>query len=176
MSPPASLVVSRHPSSSSSSLPFSISLSPSLPLSLPPSHSSRGLLGAHFAAVALKEKGHQQLAWYTDQLLEKAEEVGQRLLPAFNTTTGLPYPKVSPPRSKSLQYDTPPIRMIANCCMCTKITSRNPVMASIRNTPVFHCATDFHEFYESATQTVYAGIVSFHWYSGESKILPHNLL
>ena len=24
-----------------------------------------------------------------------AEEVGQRLLPAFNTTTGLPYPKVS---------------------------------------------------------------------------------
>ena len=55
---------------------------------------SSGLLGAHFAAVALRDKGHHQLAWYTDQLLEKAEEVGQRLLPAFNTTTGLPYPKV----------------------------------------------------------------------------------
>jgi mannosidase alpha-like ER degradation enhancer 3 len=54
-----------------------------------------GLLGAHFAAVALKEKGHHQLSWYSDQLLEKAEEVGQRLLPAFNTTTGLPYPKIN---------------------------------------------------------------------------------
>ena len=65
----------------------------------PPTHAptplvSSGLLGAHFAAVALRDKGHHQLAWYTDQLLEKAEEVGQRLLPAFNTTTGLPYPKV----------------------------------------------------------------------------------
>ena len=54
-----------------------------------------GLLGAHFAAVALKEKGHSQLNWYDGELLRMAEEVGTRLLPAFNTSTGLPFPKVS---------------------------------------------------------------------------------
>lgn len=55
----------------------------------------RGLLGAHFAAEALKEKGYPQLAWYNGHLLRKAKEVGERLIPAFNTTTGLPYPKVT---------------------------------------------------------------------------------
>lgn len=54
-----------------------------------------GLLGGHFAAVALKAQGHRQLSWYNDQLLTMAVEVGNRLLPAFNTTTGLPFPKVS---------------------------------------------------------------------------------
>ena len=54
----------------------------------------RGLLGAHFAAVALKEKGHHQLDWYNGELLSMSEELGRRLLPAFNTSTGLPYPKV----------------------------------------------------------------------------------
>ena len=53
-----------------------------------------GLLGGHFAAKALKSQGYEQLAWYQDELLRKAEEVGRRLLPAFDTTTGLPYPKV----------------------------------------------------------------------------------
>ena len=53
-----------------------------------------GLLGAHFAAVALKEKGHRQLDWYDGELLTMSEELGRRLLPAFNTSTGLPYPKV----------------------------------------------------------------------------------
>ena len=54
-----------------------------------------GLLGGHFAVVALKEKGYSQLAWYDGGLLRMAVEVGNRLLPAFNTTTGLPYPKVT---------------------------------------------------------------------------------
>ena len=57
--------------------------------------SLRGLLGAHFAAVALKEKGHRELDWYNGELLRMSEELGRRLLPAFNTSTGLPYPKVS---------------------------------------------------------------------------------
>ena len=54
-----------------------------------------GLLGGHFAALALKEKVYHQLAWYDGGLLRMAVEVGNRLLPAFNTTTGLPYPKVT---------------------------------------------------------------------------------
>ena len=65
------------------------------------SHTHSGLLGAHFAAVALK-KGHTQLSWYDGELLRMAEEVGQRLLPAFNTTTGLPYAKVRTPPTLSL--------------------------------------------------------------------------
>ena len=51
-------------------------------------------MGAHFAAVALKEKGHHELDWYNSELLTMSEELGRRLLPAFNTSTGLPYPKV----------------------------------------------------------------------------------
>lgn len=34
------------------------------------------------------------LPWYNDELLTQAKEVGDRLLPAFNTTTGIPYPRV----------------------------------------------------------------------------------
>ena len=54
----------------------------------------RGLLGGHVLATYLKrvKKG---MEWYTDELLMMAKDVGYRLLPAFNTTTGIPYPRVS---------------------------------------------------------------------------------
>jgi len=32
--------------------------------------------------------------WYNGELLSMSEQVGMKLLPAFNTVTGLPYPKV----------------------------------------------------------------------------------
>ena len=35
------------------------------------------------------------MLWYHDELLTMAKEVGDRLLPAFNTTTGIPYARVS---------------------------------------------------------------------------------
>ena len=54
-----------------------------------------GLLGAHFAALALKSAGEPLLQWYTDQLVWKADELAQKLLPAFSSTTGLPYARVS---------------------------------------------------------------------------------
>jgi mannosidase alpha-like ER degradation enhancer 3 len=44
-------------------------------------------------ADILKRKGIA-MQWYQNELLEKAADVGYRLLPAFNTTTGIPYPKV----------------------------------------------------------------------------------
>ena len=44
-------------------------------------------------AVALKESG-KGLFWYQNDLLKKAVDIGDRLLAAFNTTTGIPYPKV----------------------------------------------------------------------------------
>lgn len=51
-----------------------------------------GLLGGHSVALMLKEK--EQMTWYNDELLHMAKELGYKLLPAFNTTSGLPYPRV----------------------------------------------------------------------------------
>lgn len=53
----------------------------------------RGLLGAHVMADLLRQRG-ERMQWYQDELLHMAKELGHRLLPAFNTTSGLPYPKV----------------------------------------------------------------------------------
>ena len=55
----------------------------------------RGLLGGHSMAVMLKEGG-QNMQWYQDELLHMAKDLGLRLLPAFNTSSGLPYPRVRP--------------------------------------------------------------------------------
>lgn len=52
-----------------------------------------GLLGGHSVALMLKEK--EQMTWYNDELLHMAKELGYKLLPAFNTTSGLPYPRVN---------------------------------------------------------------------------------
>uniref|UniRef100_A0A8C5H1X4 alpha-1,2-Mannosidase n=1 Tax=Gouania willdenowi TaxID=441366 RepID=A0A8C5H1X4_GOUWI len=53
-----------------------------------------GLLGGHVMADLLRQRG-RRMQWYRDELLHMATELGQRLLPAFNTTSGLPYPKVN---------------------------------------------------------------------------------
>ena len=44
-------------------------------------------------AVAFKESG-KAMQWYKDDLLPKAIDIADRLLAAFNTSTGIPYPKV----------------------------------------------------------------------------------
>ena len=46
-------------------------------------------------AEVIKEK-ELGMEWYTDELLVMAKDLGYRLLPAFNTTTGIPFPRVSP--------------------------------------------------------------------------------
>ncbi|XP_023129968.1 ER degradation-enhancing alpha-mannosidase-like protein 3 isoform X2 [Amphiprion ocellaris] len=53
-----------------------------------------GLLGGHSMAMMLKEGG-QHMQWYQDELLHMAKDLGVRLLPAFNTSSGLPYPRVN---------------------------------------------------------------------------------
>lgn len=50
-------------------------------------------MGAHISALELKKTG--LLRWYDSQLLQFALDIGYRLLPAFNTSTGLPYPRVN---------------------------------------------------------------------------------
>ncbi|XP_031431095.1 ER degradation-enhancing alpha-mannosidase-like protein 3 [Clupea harengus] len=53
-----------------------------------------GLLGGHSMAVMLREGGRHMM-WYQDELLHMAKDLGLRLLPAFNTSSGLPYPRVN---------------------------------------------------------------------------------
>ncbi|XP_012720282.2 ER degradation-enhancing alpha-mannosidase-like protein 3 [Fundulus heteroclitus] len=53
-----------------------------------------GLLGGHSMAVMLKEGG-RHMQWYQDELLHMAKDLGLRLLPAFNTSSGLPYPRIN---------------------------------------------------------------------------------
>lgn len=55
----------------------------------------RGLLGGHVLATSLKKR-RKGMDWYTDELLSMAKDIGYRLLPAFNTSTGIPYPRVCP--------------------------------------------------------------------------------
>ncbi|XP_069315422.1 ER degradation-enhancing alpha-mannosidase-like protein 3 isoform X3 [Eulemur rufifrons] len=54
----------------------------------------KGLLGGHSLAIMLKEKG-EYMQWYNDELLQMAKQLGYKLLPAFNTTSGLPYPRIN---------------------------------------------------------------------------------
>ncbi|XP_047524243.1 ER degradation-enhancing alpha-mannosidase-like protein 3 [Pieris napi] len=53
-----------------------------------------GLLSAHVLAMVLKTEV-PALQWYNGELLAKAEDLGKRLLPAFNTSTGIPHGRVN---------------------------------------------------------------------------------
>ena len=63
-----------------------------------------GLLGGHVMASELKRRG-RCCGWYKDELLAQATDIGNRLLPAFNTTTGIPYPRVSLSKFMLLRID-----------------------------------------------------------------------
>ena len=77
----------------------------------------RGLLGGHVMAEELKrqKKGMQ---WYKGELLEMATDLGDRLLPAFNTSTGIPFPKVSKERRDGLKFS---FYIWMRCCVMYKL-------------------------------------------------------
>ncbi|CAF3956559.1 unnamed protein product [Adineta steineri] len=54
-----------------------------------------GLLGGHICAKYIHLHHPLRLSWYRDELLVLAHDLGLRLLPAFNTTSGLPLPRVN---------------------------------------------------------------------------------
>lgn len=60
-----------------------------------------GLLSAHVLSELLQER-HSLMPWYSGQLLLLAKDLGYRLLPAFNTTTGIPHPRVRPTMDRHL--------------------------------------------------------------------------
>ena len=53
-----------------------------------------GLLGGHSAAIEL-QKTRGRMKWYNNTLLHLAKELGDKLLPAFNTSSGMPMSRVS---------------------------------------------------------------------------------
>uniref|UniRef100_A0A0N5AWZ4 alpha-1,2-Mannosidase n=1 Tax=Syphacia muris TaxID=451379 RepID=A0A0N5AWZ4_9BILA len=54
-----------------------------------------GLLSGHILAKLIQSKQSHRLLWYNDQLLQMARELADRLLPAFNTTSGVPYSRIN---------------------------------------------------------------------------------
>lgn len=53
-----------------------------------------GLLSAHILAEYVQKEA-QFMMWYRGELLEMAKDLGYRLLPAFNTSTGIPHARVN---------------------------------------------------------------------------------
>ncbi|CAM6031416.1 unnamed protein product, partial [Sphagnum compactum] len=53
-----------------------------------------GLISAHILSEIIQEK-FKRMEWYSGQLLTLAKELGYRLLPAFNTSTGIPHPRIN---------------------------------------------------------------------------------
>ena len=58
-----------------------------------------GLISAHILAKTVQElpnnKHSKLLDWYSDELLNMAVDVGNRLLPAFNSRSGLPHRRIN---------------------------------------------------------------------------------
>uniref|UniRef100_A0A7E4VE18 alpha-1,2-Mannosidase n=1 Tax=Panagrellus redivivus TaxID=6233 RepID=A0A7E4VE18_PANRE len=54
-----------------------------------------GLISGHILAKHLQDTQAPRLAWYNDELLHMTVDIADRLLPAFNTTSGLPHPRVN---------------------------------------------------------------------------------
>lgn len=54
-----------------------------------------GLLSGHVLANHVRDRFPPLLDWYQGQLLTLAQDLGNRLLPAFNTTTGIPHPRIN---------------------------------------------------------------------------------
>lgn len=53
-----------------------------------------GLLSAHVLAEYIQKEA-SMMTWYRGELLEMAKDLGYRLLPAFNTSTGIPHARVN---------------------------------------------------------------------------------
>ncbi|MCJ1309337.1 alpha mannosidase-like protein [Agyrium rufum] len=80
-----------------------------------------GLLSAHLFAVGdlpitgydpTSETGSGGIRWsrsfsYNGQLLRLAHDLGKRLLPAFSTTTGIPYPRINLRRGVPFYHNSP---------------------------------------------------------------------
>ncbi|XP_037074599.1 ER degradation-enhancing alpha-mannosidase-like protein 3, partial [Pollicipes pollicipes] len=53
-----------------------------------------GLLSGHILSEYVRDR-LGRMTWYQGELLQRARELGLRLLPAFNTSTGIPHPRIN---------------------------------------------------------------------------------
>ncbi|VDK69408.1 unnamed protein product [Litomosoides sigmodontis] len=49
----------------------------------------------HIMAKLVQSKDEKRLKWYKDELLQMAADLADKLLPAFNTTSGIPYSRIN---------------------------------------------------------------------------------
>ncbi|KII66059.1 ER degradation-enhancing alpha-mannosidase-like protein 3 [Thelohanellus kitauei] len=70
-----------------------------------------GLIAGHLSAVEFK-KINKKLAWYKDELLKLAIDLGNILHKAFNTETGIPYRLINPSNGSPFFFDE------TNCVAC----------------------------------------------------------
>ncbi|QRW05174.1 glycoside hydrolase family 47 protein [Ceratobasidium sp. AG-Ba] len=68
-----------------------------------------GLLSAHMFASDLVGNWGFGLPWYRDELLHLAHDLGKRLLPAFETSTGIPFARIN------LRHGVPPRETFETC-------------------------------------------------------------
>ncbi|CAE6449780.1 unnamed protein product [Rhizoctonia solani] len=54
-----------------------------------------GLLSGHMFAADKEGRWGFGISWYNDELLSMAYDLGRRLLPAFNTNTGIPFARIN---------------------------------------------------------------------------------
>lgn len=54
-----------------------------------------GLLSAHLLAEKIAKQNRNILTWYDNELLSMAKDLGFRLLPAFNSSTGIPHARIN---------------------------------------------------------------------------------
>ncbi|MCP9263340.1 alpha-1,2-Mannosidase [Dirofilaria immitis] len=54
-----------------------------------------GLISGHVMAKLVQSRDENRLRWYKDELLQMAVELADRLLPAFNTSSGVPYSRIN---------------------------------------------------------------------------------
>ncbi|CAD5230317.1 unnamed protein product [Bursaphelenchus okinawaensis] len=60
-----------------------------------------GLISGHLMSKIIQDKDPKRMLWYSDQLLKMAADLADRLLPAFNSTSGVPYSKINLKRGLS---------------------------------------------------------------------------
>ncbi|VDN01700.1 unnamed protein product [Thelazia callipaeda] len=54
-----------------------------------------GLISGHVMAKLVQSRDENRLVWYKDELLQMASKLADKLIPAFNTTSGIPYSRIN---------------------------------------------------------------------------------
>ena len=112
-----------------------------------------GLLSSHLIAKDLKEKKKIE---YKDKLLMLAEDLGQRLLPAFDTPTGMPYGSIN--LKRGIQPDETTVTCTAAIGTCSiefawlSILTNNPIYE-------FTCRRAIHSLWSHRTKK---GLIGAH--------------